>query len=144
MPHLSQKTLEKRFACSFCMQTFRTRQGLSGHVQFKHATDATAKDKSFTDWVTDIKIYEQILRQGGLSEKESSELIQVRKDWGYIKALVEDKYTKFNNADFKIFQILAYGQMLSDRRLKAWLTNELGTAITNLMKLSSEITTKKR
>jgi len=36
MPGLSKKTLEKRFQCDYCGETFRTRQGLSGHVQFKH------------------------------------------------------------------------------------------------------------
>lgn len=36
MPRLSEKTLEKRFQCSYCGETFRSRQGLSGHIQFKH------------------------------------------------------------------------------------------------------------
>jgi hypothetical protein len=36
MPKLSKKTLDKRFQCYYCEETFRTRQGLSGHIQFKH------------------------------------------------------------------------------------------------------------
>jgi len=38
MSKLSEKTLEKRFQCDYCGKTFRTRQGLSGHIQFKHQT----------------------------------------------------------------------------------------------------------
>ena len=36
MPKLGQDELEKRFACPHCGDTFRTRQGLSGHIQWKH------------------------------------------------------------------------------------------------------------
>ncbi|MDP2719281.1 MAG: hypothetical protein Q8P44_05575, partial [Dehalococcoidia bacterium] len=36
MPKLSQATLEKRFQCGYCAKTLRSRQGLSGHIQFKH------------------------------------------------------------------------------------------------------------
>ena len=36
MPKLSHDSLKKRFPCIYCAQTFRTRQGLSGHIQFKH------------------------------------------------------------------------------------------------------------
>jgi len=36
MPKLSDEALEKRFQCDYCGDTFRTRQGLSGHIQFKH------------------------------------------------------------------------------------------------------------
>ena len=36
MPKLSQDSLKKRFSCQYCDKSFRTRQGLSGHIQFKH------------------------------------------------------------------------------------------------------------
>jgi hypothetical protein len=36
MPVLSEDSLRKRFACGECGKTFRTRQGLSGHLRFKH------------------------------------------------------------------------------------------------------------
>lgn len=38
MPKLSADSLEKRFACPYCDKTLRTRQGLSGHIKFKHGS----------------------------------------------------------------------------------------------------------
>jgi len=36
MPKLTQNTLDKKFSCQYCDKPFRTRQGLSGHIQWKH------------------------------------------------------------------------------------------------------------
>lgn len=36
MPKLSEHTLEKMFPCPYCEEFLRTRQGLSGHIQWKH------------------------------------------------------------------------------------------------------------
>ena len=140
MPKLSQQTLEKRFSCPHCGQKIRTRQGLLGHIQFKHASGAIKKEKSLIDLVTDIKIKEKFLRSIGLGEQEISELTQVRREWVYVKTLMEDKDCKVSDADFKTYQIVAYALMASDKRFKNWLTGELNTAIAKLMELNLEIT----
>ena len=38
MPKLNKDSLAKMFTCNYCGKLFRTRQGLSGHIQFKHGT----------------------------------------------------------------------------------------------------------
>ena len=38
MEPLHKDPLNKKFPCKQCGKLFRTRQGLSGHIQFKHGT----------------------------------------------------------------------------------------------------------
>jgi hypothetical protein len=143
VPKLTPQTMKMRVSCPYCDKTFRAGQGLSGHIRFKHAIGTVKKKKASTDWDIDTNIYEKLLESCGVSKTEISELSQVRKDWAYIRALMEDKNHQINNADFKAYQIVAYIHMLSNRRLKEWLAYELETAIQELAELNSEIMTKK-
>ena len=36
MPKLKEDSLKKRYTCQYCGKSFPTKQGLSGHIQFKH------------------------------------------------------------------------------------------------------------
>ena len=143
MPKLSQQTLEKRFPCPHCGKTFRTRQGLSGHIQFKHPTGTGEETKSLGDWALDIARYKSALRLAGLSNEEASELSQIRAGWAYIEQLIGagpgDKNTKVGAADFKTYLIVAYAQMLADRRLIDRLDKVIGEAIAKLMEAQSKI-----
>ena len=53
MPKLSKNSLEKRFACQYCGESCRTRQGLSGHIQFKHTSPK--KKLNAVDMAADLK-----------------------------------------------------------------------------------------
>ena len=56
--HLIQETkdpLNKKFPCKQCGNLFRTRQGLSGHIQFKHGKKQNALAIAAKD-ILDIKI----------------------------------------------------------------------------------------
>ncbi len=140
MPKLSQQTLEKRFLCPHCGQTLRTRQGLSGHIQFKHQTGSGSQDKSLGDWVADVKIYEVILRTAGFSEAESKELTQVVADWAFIKPMLETRHMAINSADEKTYLIARFAQRQANQRLLDTLRKELDTVISELMKNQTEIT----
>ena len=125
MPKLSEQTIKKRFPCPHCGETFRTRQGLSGHIQFKHHAGTTEETGSPAEWFLDIAMYKKVLQSGEFSTEEVSELTQILADWGYIKLLIGLapglENTKVGGADFKAYLIMAYAQMLANRRLKGRL-----------------------
>jgi len=43
MPKVNADALEKKFTCKYCGETIRSRQGLSGHIQFKHSDKHVVK-----------------------------------------------------------------------------------------------------
>ena len=47
MPKLSQDALSKMFQCEYCGDLLRTRQGLSGHIQFKHTTGQGTPNRDY-------------------------------------------------------------------------------------------------
>lgn len=116
------KQSKRGFPCPHCGETFRTRQGLSGHIQFKHHAGTTEETESPAEWFLDIEIYKSRLQVAKFSNKEVSELTQILADWGYIKRLIAVapgvENTKVGGADFKTYLIMAYAQMLANRRLK--------------------------
>ena len=77
MPKLSKQTLEKRFSCSHCGQTFRTRQGLSGHIQFKHPSEAPAEENSYMQAVLDVFKFKQRAEIAGFNKEEISQMGQM-------------------------------------------------------------------
>lgn len=143
MPKLSEQTIKKRFPCPHCGETFRTRQGLSGHIQFKHPAGTREETKSPAEWILDIEIYKSLLQLGKFSNEEVSELTQILAGWGYIERLIGlapgDKNTKVGGADFRTYLIVAYAQMFANRRLIDRLNKDLAEAISKLMELQSEI-----
>jgi len=70
MPKLSNSSLEKRFTCSHCGKSFRTRQGLSGHIQFKHPEGQELVYTSLDYIVSRGKLYEAIAKPAGVSMSE--------------------------------------------------------------------------
>lgn len=52
---LHKDPLNKNFPCKKCGKLFRTRQGLSGHIQFKHGTKKNTLAIATKD-ILDIKI----------------------------------------------------------------------------------------
>lgn len=159
MPKLSQRTLEKRFHCPHCSATFRTRQGLSGHIQFKHSAGTVEAINSPEDWITEIPryykrspddwksdtaMYKSMLEKAGLNKVEVSEITEILKGWPYIENLVEatliHQNVKISGADFKTYMIVALAQMLANRRLTNQLNKDLSEAISKMIELQSNIT----
>jgi hypothetical protein len=142
MPKLTQQTLEKRFPCLHCGETFRTRQGLSGHIQFKHPTGTGGETKSPAEWIVDIAGYKSALQLGGFSNEDVSELTQIRAGWALFEQFMGvapgNKKTKLGAADFKTYLIVAYAQMRANRRLIHRLNKDLNEAIGKLIELQSK------
>ena len=132
MPKLSQQTLEKRFHCPYCSVTLRTRQGLSGHIQFRHPRGTTgAGNQSFRDRVADILVSRRLASGSiGLSDAEVEEIVDILADWRFIKASMGDENIKFNDADYKTYLLVAAALMYGNRRLVKRLKKDLGLAIT--------------
>jgi len=143
MPKLSEQTIKKRFPCPHCGETFRTRQGLSGHIQFKHPSGTSEETNSSIEWILDVAKYKSLLQLGKFSNEEVSELTQILGDWGYIERLIGlapgVKNTKVGGADFRTYLIVAYAQMLANQRLIDRLNKNLTEAICMLMELQPKI-----
>ncbi len=139
MPRLSQQTLEKRFQCPHCGVTVRTRQGLSGHIQYKHPKGSVKKPASIIEAANGIKNNEKFYKSMGMSDAQIADLTMVSREWVLITALMEDEKFKLNDNDFKTFQLMAYAILASEKRLKNWMTHEFSEEIAKLMKPNAEI-----
>lgn len=140
MPKLSQQTLEKRFPCPHCGKTFRTRQGLSGHIQYKHPSGAPAEDNDYINAVLYTNKFKLGAEVAGFDKEEISEMVKILAFWHLLKALVEDERTKLNDADFKTYLIVSLSQMKANQLLFNKLQKPLVESISALMKIQSNIT----
>ncbi len=139
MPRLSQQTLEKRFLCTHYAKTFRTRQGLSGHIQYKHPSGAPANDNSYVQAVLDAFKFKQTAEIAGFNKEDISQIWQIVARWEPIKGLFENEHTKFNDTDLKTYLIVSLARMQANQQLFDKLQQQLGTAIAEPMKIQSEI-----
>jgi len=105
MPKLSKNSLEKRFTCQYCSRSLRTRQGLSGHIQFKHAT---SKKKSNTvDMAKDVEkkleIWKVCVRTIGYPPEVSQAGDRLIRKWRILREYSHLLGTDLNDKDFKHF-----------------------------------------
>ncbi len=117
MPKLSEKTLEKRFRCDYCGGTFRTRQGLSGHIQYKHhayyepltevkeidARFILSKGKHFSSWRA----------SNGLPKSTSDTIALLMVNWGKVKSLFNMLDIELTEQDFKTYLLAGLGKLFS-------------------------------
>jgi hypothetical protein len=144
MPKLSQQTLEKRFQCPYCSVTLRTRQGLSGHIQFRHPKGTTGTgNKNLRDAIAKITVLRRLASEStALSDAEFQEMAEIWADWRFIKVFMGDENIKFNNADYKTYLLVAAALMYGNQRLMKKLNKDLSSAITQLREISSKMATK--
>ena len=67
--------LHKKFLCQHCGESFRTRQGLSGHIQFKHHAKTESQkldDKHIQDKAIELKTWGPLI---GLSKEDTARVI---------------------------------------------------------------------
>lgn len=121
MPKLSEKTLEKRFRCDYCGETFRARQGLSGHIQFKHK--AYFKPETVSEQSTK-KIDTKFLlsKQGnflkwrttnGLSKSTNDNVARLFANWGRVRNLFNAMGIDLTDEDFKTYLLAGLGKLFS-------------------------------
>jgi len=129
MPKLSTDSLNKRFPCQYCGDSFRTRQGLSGHIQWKHQKkDSKLPDITLTP---EIAINLKMLKEGlDLSKSELAAMIDVTSWWSVVKLFCEAFDIELNQQDLKNYLITSLAQIRQSERLKQQLVDIL-TSLTN-------------
>ncbi len=106
--HLIQETkdpLNKKFPCKQCGKLFRTRQGLSGHIQFKHGTkqNTLAIDvKDIMELKIILKAIEGIL---GLSKSKTQMIEAILDNWINITSICGPLGIDLNKQDFKNYLV---------------------------------------
>ena len=102
--HLIQETkdpLNKKFLCKQCGKLFRTRQGLSGHIQFKHGTKQNTLAIDVKD-IAELKIIlEAIEGILGLSKSKSQMINAILDNWINITSICDPFDIHLNKQDFK-------------------------------------------
>ncbi len=97
--------LHKKFLCKQCGKTFRTRQGLSGHIQFKHGTEQAIKELD-ANYVLSMAIELEVI---GKTIGWSESTIQARKailvNWLDFKLCCNTLGIDLNKQDFKNYVI---------------------------------------
>ncbi len=111
MPKLSADSLQKRLKCPYCDKTFRTRQGLSGHIKFKHATPEADSTEEYTQKMLRLvekgKLLRQLLNDLPVHYKEQGDEIIYR--WSLIMQYFHRLNIEVNDKDFKSFFISNFG-----------------------------------
>ncbi len=98
-PH--KDPLNKKFPCPQCGNLFRTRQGLSGHIQFKHGTKQNTLVIAAND-ILELKV--KLKAVEGILElpKSTSQMIQAILDnWLNIVYISNSAGINLNKQDFK-------------------------------------------
>ena len=101
MPKLSEKSLDKRYACQYCDDTFRTLQGLSGHVQFKHSKGQKTYEMDAKEIMSKLKRLEFFGSSWELSPSAINARRHILKKWVEAQALCNYLDIKLNKQDFK-------------------------------------------
>jgi predicted amidophosphoribosyltransferase len=137
MPKLSKQTLEKRFLCPHCARTFRTRQGLSGHIQYKHKLGTPSEENPYMDAVVDAYKFKQRAESAGFTKEQISEMGQIFVFWNSIKYQIKDEKITLNNNDWKNYLIVSMAQMRANQQLFNKLNQALGIVTSEMLKIQS-------
>ena len=112
--HLIQETkdpLNKKFSCKHCHKLFRTRQGLSGHIQFKHGTKKNALAIAAQD-ILDIKIQLKTIKDIINLPKPTSQRIEAILDnWLNVVYICASAGIDLNKQDFKNYFVARIADM---------------------------------
>ena len=93
--------LYKGFTCQYCGEALRTRQGLSGHIQYKHGM------KQNTPYIptNDIELLKDKLNVAvntlGLDETTTNVIDVILDNWAKIIIICEQLDIDLNKQDFK-------------------------------------------
>ena len=125
MPKLSQETLANRNQCPHCSDTFRGRAALSGHIQFKHPPAAGGKEANFKEFMEQKGLLEIFAPACNFDKKETSRIVELRRQWELIKLLLVDANFSVNKADLKTYMIASIAQMKANQRLLDEIGHEM-------------------
>ena len=108
MPKLNKNSLEKRFICEYCGEPIRTRQGLSGHIQFKHKLLQNSNG-TYMDKLLQIRKRLVFWRTSANEKDLSKDMAKLGEDildrWQILIGYFELLNIKLSDNDFKNFFI---------------------------------------
>ena len=129
MPKLSTDSLNKRFPCQYCGDSFRTRQGLSGHIQWKHQR----KDSKLPDITLTLEIaikLKMLKERHDLSKSELAAMVDVTEWWSVVEPFCKAFDIELNQQDLKNYLITSLAQIRQSQRLEQQLLDSL-SSLTN-------------
>lgn len=101
----NKSALQKNFSCQHCGKSFRTRQGLSGHIQFKHVPHK--EEPSTWDMVKDSKekldIWQICVEELGYPTEVSQAGKRILDRWQIVCVYFHMLGLKVDDRDFKHF-----------------------------------------
>jgi len=123
MPKLKEDSLKKRYTCKYCDKSFPTKQGLAGHIQFKHQKKFIKKpDLSPSEIVPKLKEVQYIIESPTVPLEDTVDMI---KYWTEFEFLCDAFKIELNQQDLKHYVIANLVQIHQNRRLKEKIINAL-------------------
>ena len=103
MAEFEHNALEKPFICNECGKSVRTRQGLSGHIQFAHGASAKPSNIDVTYLTEAGLLYKTHAKMAGLSDAQVSARLRILLEWLEVETFCDVLKLKLNRADFKSY-----------------------------------------
>ena len=121
MPKLSENSLQKRFQCDYCGDTFRTRQGLSGHIQFKHHAVYGPGNKTpeiamgLTQLLIEFSERDRSIWRGvsHLPQSTTEDILKLLDNWKQVLTLFYVLKIELTKEDFKTYLLAGLGKIFS-------------------------------
>jgi len=125
MPKLTKDSLKKRFTCQYCGESVRTRQGLSGHIQFKHPK---GKIYPYLD-VHEVLLRAKITEDAAKAHALENPVPSVLKHWAAALVCLKTVDIKCTIQDFKNYMLVSLAQRAENERLREELVNDFQNII---------------
>lgn len=111
MEPIYKDPLNKKFPCKKCGKLFRTRQGLSGHIQFKHGTKKNTLQIAAED-ILDIKIRLKAIEGIMNLPKPTAQRIEaILNNWLEVVYICASAGIDLNKQDFKNYFVTRIADM---------------------------------
>ena len=124
MPKLSEDSLKKMFVCQYCGKHVRTRQGLSGHIQFKHSTGQASPITDKGSIISQAKYLASAGEAVGLSADKSKHQARILTRWLEVEAVLDFLHIKVNNQDLKKYMLVSLAYMHENEDLRGQLISD--------------------
>jgi hypothetical protein len=126
MPKLSQKYLLLRSPCPYCGKSLRTRQGLAGHIRFRHPDGKkSVQDSDYSE----LSGLSSEWTKFGITMDRTTEEIKLRQEvlklWPEVKVHANSIGLKLTNSDFKTYLLSSMAQVRVSMHLEKQLMSIL-------------------
>ena len=112
MPKLSKDTLGKMFSCPHCGKLFRTRQGVSGHIQWKHQhpqKDSDSDVEKMKQLQNRLRIWKTEVKDQKLPDEIGKLGLDILHRWSILLFYFHKLNIELSSSDFKNFFIQNFG-----------------------------------